>query len=72
MLIAKVDKIIELRKARGLNQKKLSEKAGLPVNAVFRIETGAYTRTQDSRAKAIASALECKVEEIFTSDQEAL
>lgn len=29
MLIAKVDKIIELRKARGLNQKKLSEKAGL-------------------------------------------
>ena len=61
MLIAKVDKIIELRKARGLNQKKLSEKAGLPVNAVFRIETGAYTRTQDLRAKAIASALECKV-----------
>ena len=53
MLIAKVDKIIELRKARGLNQKKLSEKAGLPVNAVFRIETGAYTRTQDLRAKRI-------------------
>ena len=34
MLIAKVDKIIELRKAHGLNQKRLSEKAGLPVNAV--------------------------------------
>ena len=51
MLIAKVDKIIELRKAHGLNQKRLSEKAGLPVNAVFRIETGAYTRTQDLRAK---------------------
>lgn len=50
MLIAKVDKIIELRKAHGLNQKRLSEKAGLPVNAVFRIETGAYTRTQDLRA----------------------
>ena len=32
MLIAKVDKIIELRKAHGLNQKRLSEKAGLPVN----------------------------------------
>lgn len=59
MLIAKVDKIIELRKAHGLNQKRLSEKAGLPVNAVFRIETGAYTRTQDLRAKAIANALEC-------------
>ena len=72
MLIAKVDKIIELRKAHGLNQKRLSEKAGLPVNAVFRIETGAYTRTQDLRAKAIANALECKVEEIFTSEQEAL
>ena len=70
MLIAKVDKIIELRKAHGLNQKRLSEKAGLPVNAVFRIETGAYTRTQDLRAKAIANALECKVEEIFTSEQE--
>ena len=56
MLIAKVDKIIELRKAHGLNQKRLSEKAGLPVNAVFRIETGAYTRTQDLRAKAIANA----------------
>lgn len=69
MLIAKVDKIIELRKAHGLNQKRLSEKAGLPVNAVFRIETGAYTRTQDLRAKAIANALECKVEEIFTSEQ---
>lgn len=61
MLIAKVDKIIELRKAHGLNQKRLSEKAGLPVNAVFRIETGAYTRTQDLRAKAIANALECNI-----------
>lgn len=59
MLIAKVDKIIELRKAHGLNQKRLSEKAGLPVNAVFRIETGAYTRTQDLRAKIARNTQFC-------------
>lgn len=69
MLIANVKKIVELRTARGLNQKALSEKAGLPVNAVFRIETGAYSRTQDLRARAIADALGCKVEEIFTNER---
>ncbi len=68
MLIAKVDKIVSLRQAQGLNQKGLSEKAGLPVNAIFRIETGAYTRTQSLRAKAIADALGCSVDEIFTPE----
>ena len=51
MLIAKVDKIIELRKARGLNQKKLSEKAGLPVNAVFRIDAHPRFEGQGNRKR---------------------
>jgi len=41
LLIAKVEKIKEKRVALGLNQKALSEKAGLPVNAIFRIERNA-------------------------------
>jgi len=65
LLIAKVEKIKEKRVALGLNQKALSEKAGLPVNAIFRIERNAYTYTQELRAKAIATALQCDIEEIF-------
>lgn len=65
MLVANVRRIKELREQLGLNQKRLSEKAGLPTNAIFRIEAGAYTLTQDLRAKAIADALGCPLEEIF-------
>lgn len=65
LLIANVVRIKELREKMGLNQKRLSEKAGLPANAIFRIEAGSYTLTQDLRAKAIANALGCPLEEIF-------
>ena len=65
MLVANAVRIKELRERLGLNQKRLSEKAGLPANAIFRIEAGTYTRTQDLRARAIADALGCPLEEIF-------
>ena len=60
---------IELQKRRteaGLNKKQLSLKAGLPSNAIGRIEKGESEKTHPLRAKAIAKALHCKVEDIFT------
>lgn len=40
MIVAKIDRIKSLRLERGLNKKQLAEKAGLPSNAISRIEKG--------------------------------
>ena len=61
MYIAKRAEIERRRLANGLNKKELSLKAGLPANAIGRIERG-----ESERARAIAEALYCEVEDIFT------
>lgn len=61
----KVEKLIELRSEAGLNRAQLSEKAGLPRNAISRIERGIYKSTHPIRAKAIAVALGCDINDIF-------
>lgn len=66
MYIAKQTEIKRRRVEAGLNRKDLSLRAGLPSNAVSRIESGkGGSQTHPLRARAIAQALNCKVEDIF-------
>lgn len=71
MFIAKRDEIKRQRLECGLNKKELSLKAGLPANAVGRIEKGENEQTHPLRARAIAEALQCGVEDIFTETKGA-
>ena len=65
MIIPKCSEIKMRREALGLNRTDLSRKAGLPDNAVLRIERGESRYTHPIRAKAIAEALECQLEDVF-------
>lgn len=70
MLVAKRTDIQKRREAKGLSRKKLSQQAGLPDNAVCRIERGENKYTHPLRAAAISQALGCKVEDIFYVDKQ--
>lgn len=70
MYIAKREEIKRRRLATGLNKKELSLRAGLPANAIGRIENGENGQTHPLRARAIAKALQCGVEDIFTETKE--
>lgn len=70
-LIPDQKELKERRKAAGFSMKKLSQQAGLPDNAVLRIETGKTKRVNHLRAREIAKALSCEVEDIFTTSKGA-
>lgn len=53
------------RENKGITQHQLSCIAGLPGNAVFRMENGNSKKTSNLRAQAIANALGCPIEELF-------
>ncbi|MCR0205629.1 helix-turn-helix domain-containing protein [[Clostridium] innocuum] len=65
MLIPNINEIVKRRKKLSLSQYGLSKKAGLPHNAISRIESGRYGNTYPIRAKAIAEALGCELTEVF-------
>lgn len=46
---------------------RLAKEAGLPVNAIYRLEDGSTKMTNHLRAREIAKALQCEVEDIFTN-----
>lgn len=71
MYIAKREELKHRRLVSGLNKKELSLKAGLPANAIGRIEKGESEQTHPLRARAIAEALQCEVEDIFTETKGA-
>ena len=64
-LVTDVQELKRRRKAKGLSMKGLSERAGLPGNAVLRIESGSTKRINHLRAREIAKALNCEVSDIF-------
>lgn len=66
MFIPKVAEIKRRREEMGLNRQQLSVMAGLPKNAVYRIELDQAGYTYPIRARALAEALHCRVEDIFT------
>ena len=68
MIVPKRDEIRKRREMLGLTRWALAVKAGLPTNAIYRIERGAKNdgeTTHPLRAKAIATALGCELEDVF-------
>lgn len=65
MIIPKREEIKKRREDLGLTRCGLSRKAGLPANAIYRIESGEGEYTHPIRAKAIAEALDCELEDVF-------
>lgn len=61
-----LSKLKSRREAQGLSRFGLSKKAGMGSSALFRIETGVNPTVHYLSAHAIATALNCKVEDIFT------
>lgn len=45
---------------------RLAKEAGLPVNAIYRLEDGTTKMTNHLRAREIAKALQCEIEDIFS------
>lgn len=70
-LTPKVTEIRERRLAADLSQHSLSMKAGLGGQAINRIERGETATVHPLRAREIAKALQCKVEDIFTETKGA-
>ena len=62
----KVEEIKRRREALGWSQHQLSIQAGLSGCAICRIEGEKSKRINQLRAREIAKALHCKVEDIFT------
>lgn len=60
----KIEEVRRRREAIGWSQHHLSIKAGLSGCAVSRIESGKTTLIHPLRAKALAEALGCNIEEI--------
>ncbi|MCM1212939.1 MAG: helix-turn-helix transcriptional regulator [Lachnospiraceae bacterium] len=66
MIIPKREEIKRRREEMGLTKCGLSRKAGLSTNALFRIESGQSSYVHPIRAYAIAVALGCQLEDVFT------
>lgn len=69
-----IPNVAEIRKRRencGWSQHQLSLQAGLSGCAISRIESEKTKRINHLRAREIARALDCKVEDIFTETKGA-
>lgn len=66
------EEIQKLREERGLSRFGLSKKAGMGGSAIYRIETGVTESVHHLSADAIARALSCRVEDIFTPAKRTL
>lgn len=64
MLSARKDRLVSKREEKKLSQHKLSILSGLSGNAIFRMENTNH-RVNSLRAKAVAEALGCSVDELF-------
>lgn len=54
------------RERAAMTPYKLAKESGLPINSIYRLENGTTKLTNHLRAREIARALDCRVEEIFT------
>lgn len=67
-MIPKVEKIVALRKEKGLSKYQLSIKAGLGNQALSRIERKETRKIHPLRAKEIAKVLGCDINDIFREE----
>ena len=59
------------RESKNMSPYRLAIEAGLPVNAIYRLEDGTTKMTNHLRARDIATALHCNVQYIFTDSKGA-
>ena len=59
------------RKQANMTCYRLAIEAGLSLNSIYRLEDGTTKMTSHLRAREIAKALDCKIEEIFTETKGA-
>lgn len=64
LLTVQQDKLIKKRKSLNMSQYRLSLLSGLSGNSVFRMENQDH-RVSPLRAKAVADALQCQIDELF-------
>ena len=64
LLTVKASELQCQREKSKMTPYRLAVKAGLPRNAIYRLESGATKTTNYLRAREIARALGCKVEDI--------
>jgi transcriptional regulator with XRE-family HTH domain len=64
------DRLKELRKAAGLTQQALAEKARLSISAVVHIEKGRIPDPRASTVKALAGALGVTIDELLANDDQ--
>ena len=69
MLIYDPNKIIELRKERGLNQSELARRAGLSAPTVWALEKGETVEVKFETLSAVAAALGVPVQALLSADQ---
>lgn len=60
-------KVKEIRKEKGMTQEQLAEKSGVARGIIVRLESGKGFSTSMKTLAKIATALDCKVSDIFLS-----
>lgn len=65
-----LEKMKEILKSKGLNYDELSEKTGISKSTISKIFGGFNTNPTLKYLKAIASALECSIDDFFVWEQE--
>lgn len=71
LLKVKTDELQRRREESRMSPYRLALEAGLPLNSIYRLEDGTTQMTNHLRAREIAKALHCEVEDIFTSSKGA-
>ena len=64
LLQVKAAELQQQREKANMTPYRLAVEAGLPINAIYRLENGATKTTNHLRAREVAKALGCKVEDI--------
>ena len=66
LLRVNADKLQTQRERAQMTPYRLAKEAGLPVNAIYRLEDGTTKMTNHLRARDFANALQCNVDDIFS------
>lgn len=61
-------KLEEMRKRRGMNQRQLSEKSGVPQPMISEIETGVVTYPRIDTLYKLSVSLKCTVDDLIDAD----
>lgn len=71
LLQVKAAELRHQRKKVNMTPYRLAVKAGLPTNAIYRLESGTTKTTNHLRAKEIARVLGCKVEDFCAAPEQS-